>query len=62
MKRSKRKMLTYLTMLSIHSGCATAPQPTKFEGKWFFVEGVEGACLSKEDVKKLLELINQRKK
>jgi len=47
-------------MLSITSGCATTSPPTRFDGKFFFAEGVEGACLSEEDVKKLLELINKK--
>jgi hypothetical protein len=45
----------------LFAGCASTPQPTKFDGKWEFYEPTPFseplACLPKEDVKKLRELL-----
>jgi len=60
MKHLKRRTLTSLTTFLILSGCATKPVTTKFDGKWEFCNNAAGetlACLKKEDVKKLREIL-----
>lgn len=54
------KLLGAFLILSL-SGCASAPTTTKFDGKWEFIERTPFeepmACLPKDDVKKLRELL-----
>lgn len=47
--------------LSLSLSCATGPDPVSFDGKWFFYEPAPNeepfACLPKDDVKKLREIL-----
>lgn len=47
-------------MLFFSMSCASKPRPAKFSGKWQFCEIIPGegmACLSKDDVKRLREVL-----
>lgn len=50
-----------LSLLVWFAGCASTPQTTKFDGKWEFYGRTPFeeplACLPKDDVKKLRELL-----
>lgn len=54
-----KKMLTSSILLLV-VGCTTTPITSKFDGKWTIVETPNEpvrACLEKNDVKKLRELL-----
>ena len=60
MKRLNKRTLINLTAFLILNGCANKPVVTKFDGKWDFCKNAQGetlACLKKEDVKKLREIL-----
>lgn len=58
-----RQHLKNFLILSVllTAGCASTPQSTKFDGDWEFYQTTPfeepRACLKKEDVKKLRELL-----
>ncbi len=58
-KNSKNFLILSVALFLV--GCATEPKSTKFDGEWEFYEVTPfqepKACLSKEDVKKLRELL-----
>jgi hypothetical protein len=57
----QRLFAKFLILSVLLSGCASTPTPTKFDGKWEFFQVTPfeepRACLEKEDVKKLRELL-----
>lgn len=67
MKRSKKKtrknsnrFLILSLTLGLTACAAFEPKPTKFDGEWEFLKNERGetrACLPKEDVKKLREIL-----
>lgn len=59
--RKNSKNFLILSVALLLSACATEPKSTKFDGDWEFYEVTPfeepRACLKKEDVKKLRELL-----
>ena len=59
--QASSKIFSILSLLALLSACASGPTSTKFDGDWEFhqVHPFEEpkACLSKEDVKKLREVL-----
>lgn len=57
-----QKLFTTFLILSLLVGCVSSPpKSTKFDGQWEFYQTnpfeEEKACLAKDDVKKLRELL-----
>lgn len=57
----RQHLKSFLILSCFLAGCASAPQSTKFDGDWEFYQTTPfeepRACLKKEDVKKLRELL-----
>jgi hypothetical protein len=61
MQASSKNYLILSVFALFVSACATEPKTTKFDGDWEFYQTTPfeepKACLSKEDVKKLREVL-----
>lgn len=61
MRKNSKNFLILSACAIFFSACATEPKTTKFDGDWEFYQTTPfeepKACLSKEDVKKLREVL-----